>query len=157
MINEDEEDRIATIFGLAHIEMIGQGRIPADLYYELSIIGRHIGIDLIDTLKNHPGTIEGLMEKFGIKVIVEAKTPVEMEAIKAQAHKEGFIAKMMSIKLDEPDNRGDVGGIDATGLKLRQTGRGIKLDYDKPLSHIMLQNFSGFRFEIVALTRNNNK
>jgi tetratricopeptide (TPR) repeat protein len=95
-INEDDEESIGDIFGAASMFRRKGQPIPSDLFRELSIISRYIGIDLIGVLRDHPDTIEGLMEKLGVKVTVEAKTPAEMEAIKAQAERNGHRVKAMT-------------------------------------------------------------
>jgi len=99
-IDEDEEERMADIFGKAFMSIvpdddiaISDWDVPADLKDEFQEIEEAINLDLVDILKKRPARVEGLLEGLGIDIEIEIKTSDEMRIIKEAADRASEVVK----------------------------------------------------------------
>jgi len=92
-IDDQAEEDLADIFGLAF--SVGISELDPIFVEELTNLGKLVNVGLVNLIKTSPKSLEGLLERLGVSVDIEIKTPAEMAQIKAAAEASGHTVKPM--------------------------------------------------------------
>ena len=114
-INEEEEERLAEIFGRAF--SIWSGNVDLDLIDEVRAVERALRVSLVNELNQLPRNLEALLASLGISVEIRVATPEEMELFAAKARERGALVKEAAI-----------GGRKESLEVARKSGAGIESD-----------------------------
>jgi hypothetical protein len=136
-----KDEEIADIFG--KVAALGVGNVHQGSLDKLKRVGEAKGIDLVALAQTAPYELRGLLDHMGLK-------DVEMEIVTQERMQE----LMVQVSAQDAEVEQDVGGIDySKKFNIDERGAGIKSNPNVSGLALDPAKFSGFKFEIISITR----
>ncbi|MFH1245649.1 MAG: hypothetical protein V1662_04115, partial [Candidatus Omnitrophota bacterium] len=150
-IDSTTEERLCDIFGNAWMRGSVQG--TWDLKEETGLLADALGIDLGNLLQSDPHTLEGLLATLKIadvRVLVTKNLQEETARIIRDNSADSKEKTKAASSIIGTDNK--VGGIDLSQrADITIQGQGIEFSQDYVVTPEMIDNFSGFSFQMLKI------